>query len=201
MRDGVCIPVQFLSRMISYIKSSSYWSYVSSYNTLEQVPDPLMEAYQDKIRELVSDGPVQNHNINTIITDERHDVLEERLGECEEIYVEDASSGFSTHNEDGEGEPLNNPVDFLRYRQTPGEVASEIYHIDDRSGHPVFEFEAPGSNYDEHFLYLSIHPENMQESAFGPQDGATPEIDFNGISIDSDENIACFGTIPYNEVV
>lgn len=176
---------------------------MSNYKVSGQVNTSLVELSEARVDEVIRGSSGQNHGR---ITDGKWDCLENAVRDCRRMHVRDRPSDFTTYNDNGEDEPLEQPLRFLEYRQMPEEIVGDLHRTEnDLSDYPAFGSEDDVENYDMHFMYLGVHPENERDlseyftdNPAAPSEGEFPpvaELNLNVVSVDVDEDVARFSSI------
>ena len=152
---------------------------MSNYNTADDVPERQMEIYQKTIEDILR-GPIQDYDL---ITEDRYNSLEEVFREADSIHIDDNVNGTQMDHD--------NPLEYFEWRESPEEIASDIIHVRDDGKHPVFDFEDVENDFDEHYVYLSVHPENKVTGRIT----SAPEVNLSGFSIDHEKDMLYFGSM------
>ncbi len=153
---------------------------MSNYNTASEIPEPQLNTYQEIIEGILEFSPIEDYDR---IVEDRYNSLEEKVKKSDSIYIDDNVAETQMYHD--------NPLEYFEWREAPERIASDVIHVEDDGMHPVFDFEDVENNFDEHFVYLSVHPENRVTG----KNMSVPEVNINGFSVDHEEDMVYFGSM------
>jgi hypothetical protein len=155
-------------------------------NTAGDVPDVQRQLYEEAIDEIARESPSE---MTGSVSDDRFDYMMERAGDYGSITVEDEVSNEYLDHDD--------PQEFLEWKLREDWMLGDLYHFEDDGKHPVMEFENGDGEYDEHFLFIAVHPERKEVV----RDRPIPEVNMYGISLDSEEDTVYFGGMALDDMI
>jgi hypothetical protein len=166
---------------------------MSNYNTPGDIPDLILDQCQGIIDEVPMSEHVEHYRR---IRSDEYDYMAKRFEEADSMYIDDKVDGAQMRHD--------NPIEYFKWKEAPGEIASDVIHVEDSGKHPVFKFEdndfVEDSDFDEHYVYLSVHPENRVTGKIGGGHTSFPEVNINGFSIDSDKNKIYFESVDRSSI-
>lgn len=157
---------------------------MTGFNTVEDVPEMDRKTYVEILETILDEGPIGDHEG---VSEDQYDFMEGLMEDFDSIYIEDDVSDTKMTHYD--------PLEYFQWKEHEDRVLGTVIHTEDEGKHPVFEFDEGENDFDEHVFYLSVHPERRVAG----RNRAVPEINMNGFSLDYDDDIVYFGSIPMGE--
>lgn len=167
--------------------------------TVNDVPDEVKNFCEYLLSGAFMDAP--GHDIK-VLSNDVYEVIRTFAEDYDTLKVEDGVNDF-----DWSSDELNEDYFGVREEAVVGDV---IFSQKENSGHPVLEFEEyEADNSDLHLMYFAVDPDNIStvEEQNIPSDITglepdvpVPEINLQGVSIDSDDREIYMGSLPLSDL-